>query len=306
VSRPLQSLCLLPLLAALAAPPQREAALNFVHLSDTHVVEPEGVAAPLALERGHLVDGAENLSGFLEVMSAPESGPYRPAFFLITGDLVDAFRYSGDAGRDVGGQVEAFAASMKKSGVPVYLALGNHDILRLTRKNDATEADHSAAREARLAWSTTQACFRNGTYYAFERRVGATTYAFLVLDNSEEPAQEQIDWLARQVRARPGAVIVLALHVPLGDDEPSRSIRSALARARVALVLAGHTHGSLVRRIDLGAGGAVEVRTAAFSANPSNWRRIRLYPNRIAVYGTGEPDRVEMTVPLAQPSVKAR
>jgi hypothetical protein len=43
--------------------------------------------------------------------------------------------------------------------------------------------DDSVAGAARSAWMATEPCFRHGTYYNFERRVGATTYAFLVRDN---------------------------------------------------------------------------------------------------------------------------
>jgi hypothetical protein len=96
------------------------------------------------------------------------------------------------------------------------------------------------------------------------------------------------------------------MHIPLGDDDVSDSIRSTLAKAPVALVLAGHTHGNVIRALGVGRGGAIELRTAAFGDGAANWRRVRLFEDRIEVYGTGRPDSVEKVVKVKRGEAAGR
>jgi 3',5'-cyclic AMP phosphodiesterase CpdA len=101
-----------------------EPSLEFIQLTDTHLANLAGAEARVAFAREHFAPSTKSLAAFF-------AGPglkYRPSFYLITGDLTDAFRYEG-AGRDpVYGQVENFARAAVGSAAPVYLALGNHDI----------------------------------------------------------------------------------------------------------------------------------------------------------------------------------
>ena len=145
-----------------------------------------------------------------------------------------------------------------------------------------------------------------------ERQVGGTKYVLLLLDNGYSAAgakdapgfrlaPEQLHWLRRQTETHTGAVILLALHVPLGTDAGSEAIKGAVAGARnLALVLGGHNHRDQIEDLALGAGTAVQVRTAAFGYGVNNWRRIRLHPGRIEVFATGKQDVVEKTIPIHQ------
>jgi hypothetical protein len=266
-------------LAAAVAGWQAEPAVEFIHLTDTHVLNLDGVAEPLVLARDHFDPSAKNLADYFDAFANEAARPYRPAFFLITGDLIDAFRYAGESGGRVGGQVEAFRRAAAHSPVPVYSALGNHDIMDLEVAGDKPAPNQASAAEARAAWKSSEPCFRNGTYYGFDRKAGKTTYRLLVLDNgykSGEPGGGQLRWLEREARGQGSRVLVLAMHVPLAGDDASRATKAALGAARVALVLAGHNHVNGIEEIALGAGKAVQVRTAAFGYGVSNWRRIRL------------------------------
>ena len=292
------------LVLAAGAAGQGGSALDFIQLTDTHVTELRGVAPALAKTRGHFSGSGKALGEYFEALADPVGRPYRPAFFLITGDLIDAFRFAGAGGGQVDGQIAAFRRATSRSPAPLYLALGNHDITDWGLAAGEPDSDQSSAGEARAAWIAAEESFRRGTYYNFEKHVGSTAYLFLVLDNaynSGRIADEQMAWLRRQVEGQGQRVLILAMHIPLGEDANSRAIKSALSAARVALVLAGHRHSNGIEEIPLGGGQAVQVRTAAFGYGASNWRRIRLLDGRIEVFATGQPDRLErtMAVPAA-------
>jgi hypothetical protein len=114
-------LCVALLAVSLTAQQPGEPSLQFVHLTDPHVVDLQHVAPELALQRDHFRNSGSHLGNLLAVLSDASAGPYRPAFFLITGDLIDAFGFAGEGGHVVDGPVAAFPAATAKSGVPVYL-----------------------------------------------------------------------------------------------------------------------------------------------------------------------------------------
>ena len=191
------------------------------------------------------------------------------------------------------------------------MLLGNHDITHYSvGAVGKPAADQAFAGEARAAWTVAMPCFRQGTYYAIEQQVGATPYVVLMLDNGysaagakEAPgfqlAHEQLYWLRRQTEKHAKAVIVVALHVPLGRDAGSEAIKGAVAGTRnVALILAGHNHKDAIDDVALGETTAVQVRTAAFGYGVNNWRRIILHPERIEIFATGKQDVVEKTIPV--------
>jgi hypothetical protein len=170
------------------------------------------------------------------------------------------------------------------------------------------QPDQSVAGEARAAWIASANCFAKGTYYSFEKSVGRTTYLFLVLDNAYNAgaiAQEQLHWLRRQVERQGSRFLVLAMHIPLGDDANSAAIKGALGDASVTLVLAGHMHSDAIEEIAVGA-PVVQVRTAAFGFGENNWRRIRLREEAIDVFATGAPERLEKTIVAPVPAAVAR
>jgi hypothetical protein len=267
-------------------------------------------------EREHFADGDRRLGAFL----AGAGRPTTASFALITGDLTDAFSYTGIEGSAIGGQVEAFRRAATRSTIPLFLTLGNHDVQHYGVAADGVKpaGDQTVAGAARASWTRALECFRDGTYYEFAKQAGGARYVFLVLDNgygaagsAERPAiamaHEQLYWLRRRAAANADAVIILAMHIPLGDDATSAAIRRAVAEApNIALVLAGHNHRDQVEELNLGASRAVQVRTAALGYGAQNWRRVRLLPDRIEVYKTGAKDEVERTIMApVQPSRRA-
>jgi 3',5'-cyclic AMP phosphodiesterase CpdA len=288
-------LLLLVGLPALPAPP--DPSIDFIHLTDTHVVELAGVAPPLVAARQHFRGTGDALALFL---ASPPGN--RPDFFLVTGDLIDAFRFTGIDGSSVDGQVGRFKKAVVQSVAPLYLALGNHDVMHY-RLNERAErdSDQSVAGEARAAWAGAFECSRRGTWYSFSRQVGPTRYHFLVLDNGYQGgiAPEQLHWIRREVQAAKDAVMVVALHIPLANDANSRAIKTALTSAgNIALVLAGHRHTNGVEEILIGEDKAVQVRTGAFGYDVKNWRRVSLRPDRIEVSAPGKPEQIETSLPV--------
>jgi len=299
-------LCALLLLGCLAAGQQTQQSVDFIHLSDTHIIDLKGLAAPLAKDRNHFADGERRLAAFL-------SGPARPetaSFALITGDLTDAFSFAGADGHTVRGQVEAFRRATSKSPIPLFLTLGNHDIEHYGLAADGVKpaGDQSVAGVARAAWTRNVECFQDGTYYEFVKQVGGTRYVFLMLDNgygaagSPEPptvgiAHEQLYWLRKRAAANRDAVLILGMHIPLGEGATSSAIRGALSDApNLALILAGHNHRDQIEELSVGASATVQVRTAALGYGEQSWRFVRLLPDRVVIYRTGSKDEVERTI----------
>jgi 3',5'-cyclic AMP phosphodiesterase CpdA len=285
---------------------QQTQSIDFIHLCDTHVIDLKGVAAPLAKAREHFADGERRLAALLSDPAWAKT----TSFALITGDLTDAFSFTGADGGTVRGQVEAFRRATLKSQIPLFLTLGNHDIQHYGLSADATKpaADQCVAGAARAAWTRNVECFREGTYYEFVKQVGDTRYVFLMLDNgyaaagSQEPPavgidREQLYWLRTRAAANRDAVLILGMHIPLGEDATSDAIRGALSDTQnLALVLAGHNHRNQIEELSVGASETVQVQTAALGYGEQNWRRIRLLPDRIEIYKTGSKDEVEYTI----------
>ncbi|MEK7750613.1 MAG: metallophosphoesterase, partial [Acidobacteriota bacterium] len=209
-------------------------AVDFIQITDTHVVDLAGVHPALVKAREHFAKTGAAFERYLEGVAKPP----RPAFLLHTGDIADAYCFDRAAGPEVCRGVERSKPILKRSPVPVYLTLGNHDIQAYRHKdgNPRLIADHSVAPRARAEWSKAAKSLRNGTYYSFKRRAGNTSYIFLVLDNGERSLAKdsafsagQLAWLKRQVAANPKAALILVMHVPLGDDAYSGELKSALA-----------------------------------------------------------------------------
>jgi 3',5'-cyclic AMP phosphodiesterase CpdA len=286
---------------------QQSSGVEFIHVSDTHVIDLKGFAAPLAKAREHFANSERRLAALLAGVGRPSTA----SFVLITGDLIDGFSFAGSGGSTVRGQVDAFRRATAKSPIPLFLTLGNHDIQHYGVAPDGVKVvgDQSVAGAARAAWVQSADCFREGTYYEFTKRAGTTRYVFLMLDNgysaagaTERPpvgmSHEQLNWLRSRALANRDAVIILAMHIPIGKDATSTAIAGAMSSApNIALILAGHNHRDQIDdAVGLGASTAVQVRTASLGYGAQNWRRIRLLPDRIEVYTTSTRNAVEKTV----------
>ena len=300
------------LLAADATKPEVQ---EFMHLADTHVMDLNGVHLQVAAAREHYHHTADALTGFLKRIHREHD----PGFAIISGDLIDAYSFLGANGAPVYGQLDRFAQIYRRSPVPLFLALGNHDILHYGARSTGTGTvpDQTSAGEARAGWIRAIDCFRHGTYYSFERRIGSTLYAFLVLDNGyyggalagESPgktrqyrlAHEQLYWLKKQAERYRNDVMILILHVPLSDDPMGQLIESAIAdRENVALSFTGHTHdANKIEELPFHDQPAFyQVRTPGFCRSDKHWRLVRLFENRIEISPTGRPEESAEVIAL--------
>jgi predicted MPP superfamily phosphohydrolase len=267
-------LLILAAAAWLAAQP-----VEFWHLTDTHVVA-AGTPGAKDQHRG----AAEHLRRFL-------AAPRNAAFYLITGDLVDAYQYRLPDGQVVRGQAEAVQMAVQASPVPVYLCVGNHDIQEFAVRDGKLVKDESVSGAARAGWIRAVPSFAEGTWYRVERGNGDTRFALYVLDNAYAAAvaPEQLLWLKARLAAETLPVIA-ALHIPLFAEDKHAELRRILGSSpHLRLILAGHKHNDAIEELDLGDRKVTQVRTAIFAAGAA--RRIVVSENEIELYATTEPTR---------------
>ena len=298
------------LLAGIAACPQTDSFVDLIHISDTHIMNLAGVHPQMIASRRHYESSSQTFAEFLRGVVVRQ----RPAFVLHTGDVTDANSFTGADWGSVGGQVGHFAKIAELSPIPLFLALGNHDVVHygvISGRRGAV-GNQSVAGRARAEWIRRVDCFREGTYYKFERIVGKTKYVFLMLDNGYKGdgdaeilaggtklAWEQLQWLKQQAVAHRDDAVILAMHVPLGDDPASQAIKGAVANcSTLPLVIAGHIHTPAMEEISIGSRRILQVRTGAFGRDANNWRLIRLREDRVEVSGVGKPEEIVQTVPL--------
>ena len=271
--------------------------VEFVHLSDTHVIDSTGFQPRIVEQRAMYGKAVAGLTGYLASLKANP-----PAFVLITGDLADGFSFETPTGfRE--GQIELFQRIVAASPVPVYLTLGNHDVQRYRADPaaDKPAGDEAAAPEARAAWRAALPRFHDGTYYSFRKQVGNTRYRFLMLDDGSAQdkafAEAQLRWLERQIADSGSDRLIAAMHIPLDQTAYTKAIKETLRKAgNLVLVLAGHRHSDGIEEIDLGDRKVIQVRTAIFATNPANFRCLRLFEDRIEVAATGRRTSLEKTI----------
>lgn len=294
--------------------------VRVLHLADLHLGTDQAVPVPDLLNLAPGLKKAmlgtpgdlDSFSAFLERAGKQA----HPDFAVVSGDLVTASAFVGADGKPVPGPLARLQQVSERSPFRLFFALGNHDLVlyNFAAARIGDVEDQSAAGPARAAWIRALDCFRNGTFYSFQKQVGATRYRFVILDNGyfgERLAGgqrefsfsgEQQYWLKKQVNQNPEDVLILVLHVPLDDDAASRSVLAAIAgRRKPALVLAGHTHApDKVEPIAAeGQPLLLQVWTPAYYTAPNHWRLLRLYQDRIEIAVTGTPDKTAKTLALA-------
>jgi predicted MPP superfamily phosphohydrolase len=229
------------------APAAAPATFTFVHASDTHI-------APASAER------TRRLRAIADSI--------RPAFVLVTGDLVkDALRV-GEA--EARGYYDLFAAEIASFRSPVYTVPGNHENFGIERAQSKVQATHP------LYGREMYRSYRGPDYYSF-------TYGgvhFVGLNTVDIDDQwyyghvdaRQLEWLARDLAVIPSTMPVVTFdHIPFfsametvngyndGPPAPSvitvngksafrhtvsnaRDVIAAIGTARLPLALAGHVH----------------------------------------------------------------
>lgn len=309
------SLAGVALLVCLVSADSEAPVATFVHLSDTHLMDLHAADPKVANLRRPALPATGAFAPLLLRLSRMS----RPEFIIHSGDIADGFSFENPAGKPVYGQIEFAQEAFARSPIPIYSVLGNHDLSHYTWNAARTDVapDQSVAGAARAHWISQMPSFRNGTYYSWERAVGRAKYLFLMLDNgyhagtpldeSKESrrfrlSDEQQQWLRSQVQSHPDYQLMLVMHVPLGNDEMSASVKAALAGHREAIfAFAGHTHTvDAVEEIDLGAGRTLhQIRTKGFVLSENHWRQVKMYEDRVEIFQMGSVDQIRKTFALA-------
>lgn len=273
----------------------------------------DGVDGRWVKRRQHYAHTRMALPGLLRRLKAV----HRSEFVLHTGDAIDAFAFLGADGEPVY-QVEAFAGIARGSPLPVYAALGNHD---LAEYGAAMASDQSCAGQAEASWIRSLPCFANGTYYALSRAAGATRWRFVILNNGYYGAfpgrklppedggigRAQLHWLAAESRRYPDDPLILAAHIPPRENG-LRDIVAAVGRRRSLTVLfTGHIHKSdEIVELPFEGGPAFKVATLAYGQGETHWRRVRLLEDGMEVFRTGDPGTLERRLGLSAARALAR
>lgn len=278
-----------------------QASLEFIHLTDTHVMKLDGVDERWIQKRRHYEHTREALPGFFRQLKSA----HNPGLILHTGDAIDAFTFHGANSKPIHGQVDAFAAIARQSPIPIYLALGNHDVVDY---GASLTADQSVVEEARAAWIQALPCFQTGTYYAFSRQVGSTRWRFVVLNNSFQaafpnrkqpeydgaPDRGQLDWLARETRQYPADPLVIGVHIPMRESSWAQVAEALGKRGHLTVMFTGHIHtNNHIQELPSEGAPAFHVATLAYAQGERHWRRVRLLEDCIEVFKTGAPANLD-------------
>ena len=250
------------------------ASFTFLHASDTHLSE-------ASLPRLRL------LRALVESK--------RPAFVLITGDLVrDALRV-GEA--EARGEYELLSAELARFPVPVFVVPGNHDIFGIERHQSLVGRDNPLYGRAMCRRYT------GPEYYSFNwggiHFLGLDSVDYDDLWYYGHIDQAQLDWVARDLKQVPDAVPVVTFnHIPfasaverlspLTEDPPAPTLiriggrmqfrhvvsnfsdlLERLGGHRLEIALGGHLHTSESLSLDTTA-GRVRFHQAAAVVGPSD------------------------------------
>jgi len=296
--------------------PKRAPALTLIHVSDTHICKLEGLDSRFIEKRRHFGEGQEILKRFLN--SVPRKA--KADAVVITGDLVDFYEAQTSNGALRSGQIEAFSKLVRSYSIPLWLTTGNHDLSSYWFEGPDFLNGRQDAQKARAAWIRNIPCFENGTWYSVVRRVGATAYRLIFLENGYQEGRvpgdlvdkTQLAWLNWQLSRGKGETNILFMHVPLpvadtnGDgvrfNEPPAgwpfpdTYQNGLMKAlnenpSVAAIIVGHQHHNVIEEMPFPAGHRItQVQTGNLQTDPASWRVIRLMEDEISVSAPGSVD----------------
>lgn len=199
--------------------------ITFLHLSDLHLAAP-----------GQLVHGIDSRKNVDDVLAHIRALSVKPAWIVVSGDL------SEDGSAASYEALKAIVRGFEDGGIPVILALGNHDDRATFRRVVLGEEDTDPSRP-----------------YHHSRSIDGVRIITLdsVIPGEGAGAldSEQLAWLESELRqpAPNGTLIVVhhpcrlaapAHHYPLFvlHDAPSLERVIADAPGRMLGVLAGHSH----------------------------------------------------------------
>ncbi len=280
-------------------------AIEFIHLTDPHVIHAPGVHPRLLEMRKMFASTISNLPQDLARFEREDLG----SFVFLTGDLVDVYSFLAEDGGVVENQVEAFAGIVRAAPMPVYCTLGNHDVQHYGVYEDRLLADQSVVGAARAAWIRQLPCFQVGAYYSFRRTLSGVTYRFVALDNGfyghqppdlpkREPAytfgRGQLDWLRRLCAEHPNDPLILGIHIPPTGGMLEELIDALGRRQAAVTMLVGHLHNRQeVMKIETPSLTLYRVDTPGYCTSRNHWRKLRIAGDRIQVGAVGNPLEIQ-------------
>lgn len=228
----------------------------FVHLSDPHI-QPAGETF------WEVIDGYDMTRRALEAIDLSR---LKPDFLIISGDLAQ----DGDYDRAYARIRKIVDDIEEKFGVPVLLALGNHDERAVFRRVVLGDDGSSGAKP-----------------YYYTRRVAGLKV--VVLDSNGYQAangridDEQLDWLVQELREERLPCLVVCHHppIPTGIERLNGELLSnadmlgdilAVYRDQILGILCGHIH-----HVNIGEFRGILCSTAtglAFTVDPAVQDRI--------------------------------
>lgn len=268
-------------------PREKQAEFTFLHASDTHL-------SPQSLPR---------IRRLREIVERE-----RPAFVLITGDLVrDALRVTEQEAR---GYYDLLAEELAKFPVPVWTVPGNHEIFGIERHLSLVSPQHP------LYGKKMYRHYRGPNYYSFDwdglHFVGLDTVDVDELWYYGHLDAAQLAWLAKDLAAVPaGTPVVTFNHIPLAtavdalhgymDEPPAPSLirvggktqyrhvvsntaelLQTLAGHRLEIALGGHMHTpeSLVYQTE---NGPARFQQTGAVVAPNNAAGLK-FPSGVTLY----------------------
>ncbi len=205
-------------------PEKKTAQFTFVHMTDIHL-DGDSLAT--------LNQAVEEIQGI------------SPAFVIATGDFVNVGDKLTISEAQANQWFGAFKTAVSGLDMPVYCAMGNHDMASITQET---------------APGAQPGCSKN----AYRRSFGPTYYSFdwgnyhcLVLDPNElngaqhvyRIAGAQLQWLQEDLSHRAGTPLLVFFHEPTTSWESQSEVLNLLLSGRSAgqvSIFAGHGHHDLL------------------------------------------------------------
>lgn len=246
---------------------EQGSSFRFIHASDTHISEQ---SLPRMRRLRAMVDSI------------------RPDFVIITGDLIrDALRVPE---AEAVGYYRLLMAELARFTVPVFTAIGNHEIFGIERHLSLVATSHP------LYGKRMYRSYLGPNYYSFTwggiHFVGLDTVDYLDLDYYGRVDPVQLEWLRQDLAGLPAAMPVVTFnHIPftspspvlhgIRDDPPAPSLIRIAGKAyfrhtvqnadevlatlgpRLEIALGGHFHRRETIRFETASGPLRVYQTAA-------------------------------------------
>lgn len=269
---------------------------RFVHLSDPH----------LASQRDGEWNNRFLCSMMPEVMRclARDLQALQPEFILATGDIASTTTREA---------MHEAARLMDSLGPPYYPMGGNHDFVvdasrdwfreafahRLPNRQTHYSFDHHNLHFAVLDWNWV---WSDGTLSPVSEAAIANSQEKTLAGARWALPHDMLEWLDRDLAAAAGRPAIVAVHFP-AVNIPDRMRRPRMKdggclenggelvallhkHPHVKAIFSGHVHMHFIERLN----GITQVVTGALPEFPTEYRDVRVYPDRIEIHTRGLSD----------------